>query len=162
VPMRNGRKKDAAPPPPGPESLVARMRGRGLRVTGQRRVLAELLDGAREHLDADAVLRLAQQKDPTIHRATVYRTLGTLKRLGLVDELDLMHVSGERHYYEVRPSAFHIHLVCTACKRVEEPGGVFWEELKKKVEKESGFRPEIVRLEMAGLCARCRERRKPS
>ena len=38
-----------------------------------------------------------------------------------------MHVSGERHYYEVRPKAFHIHLVCTSCRGVEEPGGRFWE-----------------------------------
>jgi Fur family ferric uptake transcriptional regulator len=132
------------------------MRARGLRLTSQRRLLAELLEDAEEHLDADAVLARAQEKDPSIHRATVYRTLHRLKRLGLIDELDLMHVSGERHYYEVRPRAFHIHLVCTVCKGVQEPSGLFWEELKTKVERETGFKPEIVRLEMGGRCRRCR------
>jgi len=145
------------------ERLVNRIRDKGLRLTGQRRLLAELLDGAEQHLDADAVYRLAKRKDGSIHRSTVYRTLHLLKIHGLVDELDLMHVAGERHYYEVRPSAFHIHLVCTSCRGVQEPGGPFWEDLKKKVAKEAGFRAEVVRLEMGGRCSSCqrREFRKP-
>ncbi len=145
-------------PPPraaGQPSLADRMRDRGIRMTAQRRLLAELLDNAREHLDAESVYRLAQRRDATIHRATVYRTLKLLKRQGLVDELDLMHVAGERHYYEVRPSVFHIHLVCTACGGVHEPGGRFWEELKEKVRRETGFRAEVMRLEMGGLCESC-------
>lgn len=143
-------------------NLIEGMRARGLRLTTQRRVLAELLEGAEKHLDADAVLERAQQRDPSIHRATVYRTLHRLKKLGLIDELDLMHVAGERHYYEVRPRAFHIHLVCTACKGVQEPAGPFWEDLKRKVEHETGFKPEVVRLEMGGLCKRCRRRAEGS
>lgn len=139
-------------------SLSERMKEKGLRLTGQRRLLAELLERADEHLDAEAVYRRAKAKDSSIHRATVYRTLHTLKKLGLVDELDLMHVSGERHYYEIHPSTLHIHLVCTRCKGVEEPAGSFWENLKRRVETESGFRPEVVRIEMAGLCSRCRDR----
>jgi Fur family ferric uptake transcriptional regulator len=135
------------------------MKARGLRLTGQRRVLAELLETADEHLDAESVYRAAKAKDGNVHRATVYRTLNKLKKLGLVDELDLMHVSGERHYYEVRPSKLHIHLVCTACKRVDEPDEAFWDELKRRVENENGFRPEVVRIEMAGLCAACLTKR---
>jgi Fur family ferric uptake transcriptional regulator len=152
--MRVDRNNDAGARP----SLMEGMRARGLRMTPQRRLLADLLERAEKHLDADAVLARAQEKDPSIHRATVYRTLHRLKKLGLIDELDLMHVAGERHYYEVRPRAFHIHLVCVACKGVQEPSGPFWEELKRKVERETGFRPEVVRLEMGGLCKPCRHR----
>ena len=139
--------------------LVERMKARGVRLTGQRKILAELLETAEEHLDAESVYRAAKAKDTTIHRATVYRTLNKLKRLGLVDELDLMHVSGERHYYEVRPSTLHIHLVCTVCKRVDEPDEAFWDDLKRRVESENGFRPEVVRVEMAGVCAACLKKR---
>ncbi len=137
------------------EGLLERMKARGIRLTGQRKIIAELLEAAEEHLDAESVYRLAKAKDETIHRATVYRTLNKLKKLGLVDELDLMHVSGERHYYEIRPSTLHIHLVCTACKRVDEPDEAFWDDLKRRVENENGFRPEVVRVEMAGVCAAC-------
>jgi Fur family transcriptional regulator, ferric uptake regulator len=149
-----GRPRTAAATQPR-ESLLELMRSRGLRVTGQRKVLAELLDRASEHLDVETVLLMARRKDPSIHRATVYRTLETLKKLGLVDELDLMHVSGERHFYEVRPSSLHIHLVCIRCKTVDEPSGAFWDDLKHRVQQERGFVPEVVRIEMAGLCRRC-------
>jgi Fur family transcriptional regulator, ferric uptake regulator len=141
------------------EGLLERMKARGVRLTGQRKILAGLLESAEEHLDAESVYRLAKAKDETIHRATVYRTLNKLKKLGLVDELDLMHVSGERHYYEIRPSTLHIHLVCTACKRVDEPDEAFWDDLKRRVENENGFRPEVVRIEMAGVCAGCLAKR---
>ena len=137
------------------ESLTDRMRAKGLRMTQQRLILAELLEGADEHLDAEAVYQLARHRDPNLHRATVYRTLATLKKLGLIDELDLMHVSGDRHFYEIRPRVFHIHLICMRCGAVQEPSGRFWEEMKTKVQAETGFRPEIVRLEMGGLCVDC-------
>jgi len=139
------------------DSLLDRMRARGLRMTTQRRILAQLLENAEEHLDAERVYQLARRKNPGIHRATVYRTLSTLKRLGLVDELDLMHVTGDRHYYEIRPSIFHIHLVCMACGTVEEPSGPFWNEMRTRVHAETGFKPEVVRLEMGGKCRDCQD-----
>jgi Fur family ferric uptake transcriptional regulator len=84
--------------------------------------------------------------------------LNKLKKLGLVDELDLMHVSGERHYYEIRPSTLHVHLVCTTCKGVDEPSEAFWEDLKRRVRIDSGFLPEVVRIEMAGTCRACQRK----
>jgi len=136
-------------------NLLSRVKAAGLRMTQQRRLLVDLLESADEHLDAETVYRLAHERDPRIHRATVYRTLKIFKQLGLVDELDLMHVPGDRHFYEVRPSAFHIHLVCVKCGSVEEPGGPFWEDLRRRVRQETGFQPNVVRLEMGGYCTRC-------
>ena len=136
------------------------MQSSGLRITLQRRLVAELLDQADEHLDAESVFERARLRDPKIHRATVYRTLNTLKRLGLVDELDLMHVTGDRHFYEVRPRSFHIHLVCVKCGIVSEPGGPFWEDLQQRVRRETGFHPSAARLEMGGHCLNCQKKEK--
>lgn len=138
-----------------PDTLVDRMRARGMRLTEQRRVIARMLEEAEDHLDAESVYRRAVRRDPRIHRATVYRTLNKLKKLGLVDELDLMHVEGERHYYEIRPSSFHIHLVCLRCGRVQEPDGPFLDDVKTTLLREAGFRTEVARLEMGGVCAGC-------
>jgi Fe2+ or Zn2+ uptake regulation protein len=141
------------------ERLVDRMKAHGVRLTGQRRILAELLETATEHLDAEQVYQRAKAKDRSIHRATLYRTLNRLKKLGLVDELDLMHVSGERHYYEIRPNTLHVHLVCTVCKGVDEPTESFWEDLKRRVKSDNGFQAEVVRIEMAGTCRACQRKR---
>lgn len=134
---------------------MGQIRAKGMRMTQQRRIVADVLERARDHLDVEGVLRLARKKDPTIHRATVYRTLNSLKGAGLVDELDLMHIGGGRHYYEVRPARFHIHLVCTSCGTVEEPQGPFWENLERRVEDETGFKPDAMRLEVGGTCRAC-------
>lgn len=140
------------------ESLLERMRARGLRMTWQRRILAELLEDADEHLDAERIYERARDQDARIHRATVYRTLNTLKRMGLIDELDLMHYCGDRHFYEIRPSTFHIHLVCRECGSVQEPDGPFWEALKHEVRRETQFKPDVMRLEVGGVCSRCQSR----
>ena len=155
--LRHVRRKETDAPT-GRERLVDRMRARGVRITEQRRVIADLLEDAEDHLDADTVYRLASRRDPRIHRATVYRTLNRLKKLGLVDELDLMHVEGERHYYEIRPRSFHVHLVCLACGRVDEPSGTFFEDLERRMLDEIGFRSEVARMEVGGRCADCQGR----
>ena len=55
--------------------LLKQVVSSGVRLTRQRRVLIETLQGAEEHVDAAALLELARKRDPQINRATVYRTL---------------------------------------------------------------------------------------
>lgn len=153
--MVRKKKTGDVTPRAGAERLVDRMRARGVRMTEQRRVIAELLDEADDHLDAESIYRLASRRDPRIHRATVYRTLNRLKKLGFVDELDLMHVEGERHFYEIRPRSFHVHLVCLRCGKVLEPSGAFLDELQGRVMRDTGFRSEVARMEIGGRCADC-------
>jgi Fur family ferric uptake transcriptional regulator len=74
-----------------------RWKPRGIRLTAQRRALIETIQEATTHLDTESLLKLALNRDPNIDRATVYRTIELLKRLGMIDELDLMHLNGEKH-----------------------------------------------------------------
>lgn len=62
--------------------LLERLRGRGWRMTSQRRVVAEVLDGEHVHYTADEVHARAAQRLPEISRATVYNTLGELVSSG--------------------------------------------------------------------------------
>jgi Fe2+ or Zn2+ uptake regulation protein len=77
----------------------------GVRITRQRRLLVGIIQDSPRHLDAATVLGIAKQRDSDIDPATVYRTLALLKNRGLIDELDLMHLEGEKHYYETKPAA---------------------------------------------------------
>src|SRR5256885_12446836 len=96
-------------------SLVEEFSAKGLRLTAQRRTLLEIIQSSTGHLDAASLLKLAQEQDAEIDRATVYRTLDLLKKMRLVDELDLMHLEGEKHYYEIKSDKDHIHLACFQC-----------------------------------------------
>jgi len=70
--------------------------------------------------------------DPNINRVTIYRTLGLLKRHGLVDELDLLHVKGEGHFYERRPQRDHMHMTCLRCGKVQEFESDLFDRVKGK------------------------------
>jgi Fur family ferric uptake transcriptional regulator len=136
-------------------SLVEDFSSTGLRLTNQRRVLLEVIQSANEHLDAVSLLRLARERDTSIDRATVYRTLDLLKKLRLVDELDLMHLNGEKHYYEARRDRDHIHLACFQCGKIEEFQNPLFERLKQEITQERGFQISVVRMEAGGRCSKC-------
>jgi Fur family ferric uptake transcriptional regulator len=130
---------------------------RGVRMTRQRRLLVEIIQGADGHLDAVALWHHAKEKDPTLNKVTVYRTLGMLKKHGLVDELDLMHIEGGKHYYEAKTTRDHIHLACLKCGRIQEFESSLFEKLKSQIERDQQFRIRLVRLEAGGICDRCQK-----
>ncbi|MGH9729932.1 MAG: Fur family transcriptional regulator, partial [Candidatus Acidiferrales bacterium] len=81
-----------------PGQLQKQLAARSIRLTRQRRVVLQVMDTAPHHLDAGEILARAQKIDPRITRVTVYRTLDLLKHHGLIDELDLLHLRGHRHF----------------------------------------------------------------
>ncbi|PYX52942.1 MAG: transcriptional repressor, partial [Acidobacteria bacterium] len=103
---------------------------RGLRMTRQRRTILSVVETAKQHLDASQILRKSRKLDANIDRVTVYRTLALLKRYGLVDELDLMHLEGEKHYYERRPQRDHMHMACLRCGKIMEFESDLFDRLK--------------------------------
>jgi len=136
-------------------SLLQELTLRGVRITGQRRILLEIIQQAERHLDAATLLSLAQKQDDQINRATVYRTLELLKRLRLIDELDLMHLNGEKHFYEAKTTVEHIHLACFECGNVEEYTTPLLEQIKAEVSRKMSFQVRVLRLEVGGRCRAC-------
>jgi len=125
-------------------------------MTAQRRLLVGIIQDSPRHLDAAGLLEIARKQDRDIDRATVYRTIGLLKRHGLIDELDLMHIQGEKHYYEAKTSRDHCHMACFRCGSIMEYVSSSFEKLKEEMAAQSGFQIRVVRLEVGGVCKRCR------
>jgi Fe2+ or Zn2+ uptake regulation protein len=144
------------------EPLSMRLASRGVRLTSKRKALLKILENADQHLDAAGLLKAAQQH-MEIDRATVYRTIDLLKREGLIDELDLMHLRGEMHYYEARTDKEHFHFACFGCGKIEEVSTPLFDELLHRVAKDGGFQIEAARLEIGGYCSVCagKEKKKP-
>jgi Fur family ferric uptake transcriptional regulator len=139
-----------------PGRLQAELLSRGVRMTHQRRTILGVIETANQHLDAGMILRKARKLDPTIDRVTVYRTLRLLKRHGLVDELDLLHMRGDGHYYERRPQRDHLHMACLRCGKITEFESNLFERLKAQVSRDCDFHILLTRVEMGGYCAECR------
>src|ERR1700693_1048 len=130
---------------------------RGLRMTKQRRVILQVMDTAEQHLDVDQILARAQKIDSGVHLVTVYRTIDLLKKQGLIDELDLLHLRGDQHFYESHGPRDHIHVACLKCGKVREFESRLYEKLKKQIEEDCGIEITVTRTEVGGYCEKCRK-----
>lgn len=137
-------------------ALLEELSSAGIRLTRQRKLLIDTLQKAKNHIDAVTLLKLARRREPGINRATVYRTLDLLKRLRLIDELDLMHLQGEKHFYEARTNLDHLHLACFKCGAITEYMSPTFKQLKEEIARENEFEIGVIRLEVGGLCKVCR------
>jgi Fur family ferric uptake transcriptional regulator len=137
------------------EGIKDSLRQRGVRLTRQRQILLELIDKSGQHLDAERLYLLAKERDSKLNRVTVYRTLKMLKEGGLVDELDLMHIGGDQHFYETRMKQEHAHIICLRCGKVEEFFGEPLQKLRRQVESHFGFQIVLARTEVGGYCSHC-------
>jgi Fur family ferric uptake transcriptional regulator len=141
-----------------PGRLQAALISHGLRLTHQRRTILGVVETAKQHLDATQILAHARRIDPGIDKVTVYRTLKLLKRYGLIDELDLMHMQGEKHFYERRPQRDHIHMACLRCGKILELESELFDRLKGQIQRDCRFHIVVSRLEIGGYCSDCRAR----
>jgi Fe2+ or Zn2+ uptake regulation protein len=127
----------------------------GRRLTGQRQLLLQLMQESGGHLDAQELYRLALERNPRLSLSTVYRTMNLLRDLGLVDEV---HLGEDHHHYELKPQAQHCHLVCANCGAVVEIGCDLIDELKATVSRQHDFEITEARVDLVGLCGKCRGR----
>ncbi|MFE6779136.1 Fur family transcriptional regulator [Streptomyces sp. NPDC057702] len=132
--------------------LLERLRGRGWRLTAQRRVVAEVLDGDHVHYTADEVHARATERLPEISRATVYNTLGELVSLGEILEVS---TDGRAKRYDPNAHHDHHHLVCSRCGTIRDvhPAGNPLTDLP--TEERFGFAVTGVEVTYRGTCPSC-------
>jgi Fur family ferric uptake transcriptional regulator len=136
------------------DEYTEQIRSSGRRLTRQRKLVLEILEESHEHLDADMIYDRARARDPNIGLATIYRSLGLLKEMGLVQE----HRLGENHgHFETTQSTPHHHFTCLKCGRVVEFEAPQVMDAARTLCKSEGLQVTEVHLHLSGYCASCRE-----
>ncbi len=130
--------------------VEARLKNTGHRRTRPRQVILRVLQEARTHLNPDEILKKARSLYPAIGRATVYRTLELLTRLGAVRPL-FIGDDGPRY---TRAEGGHHHLVCTGCGAVIEFESCLGCE-SQQISRKHQFQVEGHLLEFYGKCRKC-------
>lgn len=120
----------------------------GLRMTGQRRIIARILSEGLDHPDVDEVYRRANAVDDRISLSTVYRTLRLLERKGILARHDF---GAGRRRYEEAPTEHHDHLIDVESGQVIEFRNEEIERLQERVAREHGFRLVGHRLQLYGV-----------
>ena len=134
--------------------LITRLRRHRWRMTPQRRVIAETLDGAHVHYTADQILERACERMPEISRATVYNTLNEMVALGEVLELNL---DGRSKRYDPNVEHDHHHLICDGCGAMKDVHTVGDPLDWLPGDERHGFTVTEASITFRGLCPECRQ-----
>ena len=133
-------------------TIVDALRRKGYKATPQRIAISRFVLRNRNHPTVQEVYNEVRQTYPTVSLATVYKTLSFLTELGLVQELPFAH--GETRFDSyVEP---HVNLVCRRCGKVNDLENRLAQEIVRKIASTARFTPTGQRLDVYGLCQRCR------
>jgi Fur family transcriptional regulator, ferric uptake regulator len=127
------------------DAIESACRDRGLRMTGQRRVIAQVLGEAEDHPDVVELHRRAAAVDDRISLSTVYRTLKLFESEGIIERLEFL---GGRSRYERVPQEHHDHLINLSTGDVIEFRSEEIEALQTEIARRLGFRLVSHRLEL--------------
>ena len=136
------------------KTAAAALRDRGLRLTGPRQVVLEVVRGTDTHPTAEWVHGRVRRRLPRVSLGTVYRNLRLLVAQGLLKELPGPHARFDGNLSE------HHHFTCTACGRMLDVAGPLAEPqsraLSARIAALTGLRVTSHRIEFYGRCASCR------
>lgn len=126
-----------------------------MRNTRARKIILEMLRKSKAPVDARYIYKKIQNLENTkkINEVTVYRTLTSFEKDGLLRRVDLRK---DAVYFELSENHHH-HMVCTKCDTVEDFKNPEIEKILKRVaEKSSRFKQLTEHsLELFGLCSKC-------
>ncbi len=132
------------------------LRNVGLRLTGPRRVVLDVVRATGSHPTAEMVHRMVRRRLPRVSLGTVYRNLRLLLAEGLVKELPGPHARFDGNTSE------HHHFTCLWCGRIVDVDGPLTEPhsraLCSRVAAQGGFSVTHHRMEFYGRCAECRKK----
>jgi Fur family ferric uptake transcriptional regulator len=120
---------------------------RGMKMTGQRRVIAQVLSVSDDHPNVDEVYNRASNIDPKISIATVYRTVRLFEEAGIIEKHDF---GGSSARYE-EATGHHDHLINVKNGNVIEFQNEEIETLQRTIAKQNGLKLIGHRLELYGV-----------
>jgi len=128
---------------------------KGLKTTRQRDVILDAFLSSDRHMSIEDLYLKLRVKNPRIGYATVYRTLKLFAESGIAREIQFG--DGQTRYEHVAEGEHHDHLVCTRCGAIIEFENETIEKLQSEVADSYGFLIETHKLELYGICAKCRK-----
>jgi Fur family ferric uptake transcriptional regulator len=135
-----------------PQSIIERCEAQGMRLTGQRRIIARVLEEADDHPDVEELHARAAHEDPGISIATVYRTVKLFEEAGILERHEFrIGPSGARARYEDAERDHHDHLIDIQTGEVIEFVDPDIEALQERIAAKLGYRLVGHRLELYGV-----------
>ncbi|MBI4326809.1 MAG: transcriptional repressor [Chloroflexi bacterium] len=125
--------------------------GKNLRITSQRQAIIDSVFSTDQHFTAEQLLSWSRDRDKSVSRATVYRTLPLLTESGLVREMDF---GKDYKFYDPNYADHpnHSHIICQDCEKIVEFDSDKIEKLENEISHQLGFSVRSQRLQITGSC----------
>ena len=128
-------------------SIEKKCQDKGVRLTDQRRVIAEVMSATKDHPDVDELHKRVSEIDKKISIATVYRTVKLFEESGILEKHDF---KGGKARYEKSPDEHHDHLIDINSGEIIEFVDAEIEKLQIEVAKKLGYKLVDHKLELYG------------
>jgi Fur family ferric uptake transcriptional regulator len=125
----------------------------GLKLTRQREEILRALMAAERHLGIEELYDSLKRQDPSIGRATIFRTVKLLQECGLVAEVG--SVDGRAKFELKADRPHHDHMICVECGRIIEFQSPMMERFQDGAIRRHGFVALWHRHEIFGRCKDC-------
>jgi Fur family ferric uptake transcriptional regulator len=132
---------------------AVRLREAGHKLTNARLTVLNVLENNDGHLTSAEVLEQVDQIDPSIGRASVFRTLDLLTSLSIIRPTYMN--SSMTPTYVLMPDGHHHHIVCTNCNRIIEFENCGLGAIAAELEERLHVKLTGHLLEFYGLCDKC-------
>ena len=132
-------------------STIEALRSKGYKATPQRITICRIALNSRAHPSAQQVYAEVKKIHPTVSLSTVYKTLGVLRDLELVQEINFPKGQARFDSY-MNP---HINLICLKCGNITDLDNITVKEITKKVAAVTKFKPTGQRMDVYGICQKC-------
>ena len=128
-------------------SIEEKCKLKGVRLTDQRKIIAQVMSDSKDHTDVDELHKRVVSIDKKISIATVYRTVKLFEESGIVEKHDF---KGGKARYEKSPDEHHDHLIDINSGEIIEFVDTDIEKLQNEVAKKLGYKLVDHKLELYG------------
>jgi len=135
-------------------TALERLRAAGYKLTNARQTVLTVIQRLGGHVTSTQVLEEVAQVDPTIGRASVFRTLDLFTRLAIIRPT--FSESSLTPSYVLMPDGHHHHIVCVSCHRVMEFDDCDLEKMTAELERRLNVHIHGHLLEFYAVCSTCK------
>lgn len=135
------------------------LRAKKIKVTPQRMAVYSILKDTKSHPSVEKIYQRLKPNYPAMSLATVYKTVDILKKVGLIQELNIGD-GGLRYDADTSP---HSHVYCEGCGRVDDLEQDYLvdlfngKDLLDTINEKTDFEIYSIQLYFYGLCPQCKK-----
>lgn len=135
--------------------LDEHIKSENLKSSNQRNEILHIFFDSKKHLTVEELYDICKENIPNIGIATIYRALKLFCKIGICNEIKIEN--GITRYEINDGSSHHDHLICSECGAFVEIKSDEIEEIQKKIAEKNGFLLTNHRLNLYGICSKCRK-----